>query len=328
MSVIAITGTGSLFGQAIIKSIKNSSFKNSTLIGMDYFENTVGSNWVDKNFVLPDLLDIAITESIWLKSVQSIINDNHVEILFVGVDFELPLFSKYKNQIERLTSCKVIVSDERTIEIADDKYLTYEFLKDNNFNYPLSFLESEIDAAIEEDLIHFPMIIKPRKGYRSVDVHVVNDKLNLNQKISYIKNPIIQEYIGSDESEYTCGVIAFNGDVKKSIVLNRTLKDGNTHTTSLRADFPSAIKDYIESVSLRLNQFGVCNFQLRMDQGVPKIFEINARHSGTTYIRSLYGYNEVEYILEFILNEKEIDFDMKEGKVQRYFDEFFVGLEE
>mgnify|MGYP001275942487 FL=1 len=328
MSVIAITGTGSLFGQAIIKSIKNSSFKNNTLIGMDYFENTVGSNWVDKNFVLPDLLDIAITESIWLKSVQSIINDNHVEILFVGVDFELPLFSKYKNHIERLTSCIVIVSDERTIEIADDKYLTYEFLKDNNFNYPLSFLESEIDAAIEEDLIHFPMIIKPRKGYRSVDVHVVNDKLNLNQKISYIKNPIIQEYIGSDESEYTCGVIAFNGDVKKSIVLNRTLKDGNTHTTSLRADFPLAIKDYIESVSLRLNQFGVCNFQLRMDQGVPKIFEINARHSGTTYIRSLYGFNEVEYILEFILNEKEIDFDMKEGKVQRYFDEFFVGLEE
>ena len=85
------------------------------------------------------------------------------------------------------------------------------------------------------------------------------------------------------------------------------MKDGNTYTTSLRADFPSVIKDYIESVSARLNQFGVCNFQLRMDQGVPKIFEINARHSGTTYIRSLYGFNEVEYILELILNKKEID---------------------
>lgn len=327
MSVVAITGTGSLFGQAIIKSIKNSSFKNSTLIGMDYFKNTVGSNWVDKNFVLPDILDIAVTDSMWLKRVQSIIKDNQVEILFIGVDFELPLFSKYKKQIERLTACIVIVSDEKTIEIADDKYLTYKFLKDNNFNYPLSFLESEIDAAIDVDLIHFPMIIKPRKGYRSVDVHVVHDRSNLNQKISCIKNPIMQEYIGSKETEYTCGVIAFNGDVKKSIVLNRTLKDGNTYTTSLRADFPSVIKVYIESVSAKLDQFGVCNFQLRMDKGVPKIFEINARHSGTTYIRSLYGFNEVEYILELILNKKEIDFDIKEGKVQRYFDEFFVGFE-
>ena len=65
-----------------------------------------------------------------------------------------------------------------------------------------------------------------------------------------------------------------------------------------------------------------------MDHGLPKIFEINARHSGTTYIRSLYGFNEVEYILELMLNDKEIDFEVKEGKVQRYFDEFFVGLEE
>jgi carbamoyl-phosphate synthase large subunit len=328
MSVIAITGTGSLFGQAIIKSIKNSSFKNSTLIGMDYFKNTVGSNWVDKNFILPDLLDASITESVWLESVQSIIKNNDVEILFVGVDFELPLFAKYKNKIERITSCLVIVSDEKTIEIADDKYLTYEFLKDNNFNYPLSFLESEIDEAIEASLIHFPMIIKPRKGYRSVDVNIVHDKLNLNQKIRSTKNPIIQEYIGSDDTEFTCGVIAFNGDVKKSIVLQRTLKNGNTHTTSLRANFPSAIKDYIELVSSKLNQFGVCNYQLRMDHGLPKIFEINARHSGTTYIRSLYGFNEVEYILELMLNEKEIDFEVKEGKVQRYFDEFFIGLEE
>lgn len=29
---------------------------------------------------------------------------------------------------------------------------------------------------------------------------------------------------------------------------------------------------------------------------------------GTTYIRSLYGFNEVEYILEYILNNKEISF--------------------
>jgi carbamoyl-phosphate synthase large subunit len=324
MSVIAITGTGSLFGQAIIKSIKNSLFKNSTLIGMDYFKNTVGSHWVDKNFVLPDLLDVAVTDSIWLKSVQSIIKDNQVEILFVGVDFELPLFSKFKNQIESLTSCIVIVSNEKTIEIADDKYLTYKFLKDNNFNYPLTFLESKIDAAIEDNLIHFPMVVKPRKGYRSVNVHVVHDKSNLYQKISVIKNPVIQEYIGSEETEYTCCVIAFNGDVKKSIALNRTLKDGNTYSTFLRHDFPLVINSYIESVSAKLDQFGVCNFQLRMDQGVPKIFEINARHSGTTYIRSLYGFNEVEYILELLLNKTEIDFDIKEGKVQRYFDELFI----
>ena len=72
-------------------------------------------------------------------------------------------------------------------------------------------------------------------------------------------------------------------------------------------------------------EFGVCNFQLRVDtEGIPKIFEINARHSGTTYIRSLYGFNEIEYILEYILNKKDITFTIKEGIVKRYFEEFLV----
>jgi len=94
MSVIAITGTGSLFGQAIIKSIKSSSFKNNTLVGIDYFTDTVGSYWVDINFVLPDILDDNITDSMWLDNILSIIQENKVEVIFIGVDFELPLFAK------------------------------------------------------------------------------------------------------------------------------------------------------------------------------------------------------------------------------------------
>jgi len=305
MSVIAITGTGSLFGQAIIKSIKCSSFKNNTLIGMDYFEGTVGSHWVESNFILPDILDDNINEDIWLENIVSIIQENKVAVLFIGVDFELPLFARHKSHIENITSCIVIVSDEKTISIADDKYLTYKFLRDNNLSYPLTFLKSEIDDALDTKKIHFPLIVKPRKGYRSVDVYLVNDRAKLHNRMNSIENPLIQEYIGNEKTEYTCGVIAFNGNVKQSIALKRSLKDGNTITTYLSHKFPIAIKDYIENVSKKLNHFGVCNFQLRIDGGIPKIFEINARHSGTTYIRSIYGFNEIEYILEYLLHKEK-----------------------
>jgi len=328
MSVIAVTGTGSLFGQAIIKSIKSSSFKNNKLVGIDYFTDTVGSYWVDINFVLPDILDDNITDSMWLDKILSIIQENKVEVIFIGVDFELPFFAKYKNQIESITSCKVIVSDEKTISIADDKYLTYKFLRDNNLSYPLTFLKSEIDDALDAKKIHFPLIVKPRKGYRSVDVYLVNDRTKLHNRMNIIENPLIQEYIGNEKTEYTCGVIAFDGNVKQSIALKRSLKDGNTITTYLSHKFPIAVKDYIENVSKKLNHFGVCNFQLRIDGEIPKIFEINARHSGTTYIRSIYGFNEIEYILEYLLHKREIDFEIKEGIVKRYFDEFFVEYKE
>lgn len=325
MITIGITGTGSLVGQAIIKSIKKSSFKDERLIGMEYFENTIGSYWTDENYILPDILDKTITEKSWLDVVLFVIKDKKIDLLFIGVDFELHLFAKYKKYIEQNTNCIVVVSSEETIAIADDKYLTFEFLKNNNLYFPLSFLDSNIEIAIENNEISFPMIVKPRNGYRSVDVYEVKNKLDLQDTINKVSNPVIQEYIGTSNTEYTCGVITFNNNVKESIVLRRDLKDGNTSTTYLKNNYPLIIKKYIEAVSKKLGQFGVCNFQLRMDsKGIPKIFEINARHSGTTYIRSLYGFNEIEYILEYLLNKKEITFTIKEGIVKRYFDEFLV----
>ena len=325
MITIGITGTGSLVGQAIIKSIKKSSFKDERLIGMEYFENTIGSYWTDENYILPDILDKTITEAVWRDVIISVIKGKKIDILFIGVDFELHLFAKYKNYIEKETTCTVVVSSEETITIADDKYLTFEFLKNNNLYFPLSFLESDIEKAIEDNEISFPMIVKPRNGYRSVDVYLVKDKIDLKDKINKVSDPVIQEYVGSSDTEYTCGVITFDNNVKESIVLRRDLKDGNTSTTYLKKNYPSIIKKYIEDVSKKLGQFGVCNFQLRVDaKGIPKIFEINARHSGTTYIRSLYGFNEIEYILEYILNKKDITFTIKEGTVKRYFEEFLV----
>lgn len=325
MSIIGVTGTGSLIGQAIIKSIKKSSFKNNKLIGMEYFENTIGSYWCDETYLLPDILDKNIKDEDWIERVIDIIKKTKISILFIGVDFELNMFSKYKDYIQNSTSCIVVVSNEEVIKIADDKYLTYEFLKENNLYYPETFLPSEIEMAIKKERIKFPMIIKPRNGYRSIDVFLVHTEKELLEKIQKVQNPIIQENIGDKDSEYTCGVISFNNEIKESIVLRRDLKDGNTSTTYLKNDYSPAIKKYIEDISKKLSHNGVCNFQLRVDsKGMPKVFEINARHSGTTYIRALYGFNEVEYILELLLNKKEIKFNIKEGTVKRYFEEFLV----
>lgn len=324
MITIGITGTGSLIGQAIIKSIKQSPFKNSRLIGMDYFRDTIGSYWTDKNYILPDILDQKVAEEIWLEKVLSIIIENKINILFIGVDFELYLFAKYKDFIENKTSCTVVVSSKESIEIADDKYLTYKFLKENGLYHPSTFLESEINQAIESNIIDFPMIVKPRNGYRSIDVYMVKDAEELRDKIQKVSDPVIQECIGTKDSEYTCGVIVING-IKKSIVLRRDLKDGNTSSAYYQKDFPEIITKYILDASEKLNIFGVCNFQLRLDKdGIPKIFEINSRHSGTTYMRTLFGFNEIEFILEYIFNNKIIDFHLKEGAVKRYFEEFLI----
>jgi len=322
---IGITGVGSLIGQAIIKSIKKSKYLNSTLVGFEYFENTIGSYWVDRTYLLPDILKYDNLYEDWQAKIFEVAKNENLNIIFIGVDFELPLFDELKDRLLKELDCTVIISDKNTIDIADDKYLTYCFLKKNNLFYPKTFLPNEALTAIDNKDIDFPMIIKPRKGFRSRNVFIVRNLDELSQKLQSIPEPIIQELVGDEQSEYTCGVLAL-GDNKKTIALRRKLLDGNTSIAVFKYDFPDIIDEYLLSIADKLNIFGVCNFQLRIGgDGLPKVFEINARHSGTTYMRSLFGFNEVELIIDYVLNGQELDFNLKEGTVKRYFEEFFIS---
>lgn len=319
---IVVTGIGSLIGQAVIKSIQRSDLKDKiNIIGFDYFKDTVGSFWIDEKYILPDILNPVVTHKEWLDVIVKIIIDRDIKMLFVGVDFELPIFAKHKEDIEKQTGAIIMVSSTEVVEIADDKYLTYQFLKKNGLLYPESYLPEELDY----DALKYPVIVKPRKGARSVGVYKVKDIDHLLRVLDKADAPVIQECVGNDVDEFTCGTIYLNGELKKIIVLRRSLKEGNTFISHYRNDFPETITTYLKDVIEKLKPFGACNFQLRLDaNGQPKIFEINSRHSGTTYIRSLFGYKEIEYIINLLLFNKEIEFELREGTVVRYYDEFFV----
>lgn len=317
---IGITGTGSLVGQAIIKSIKASTiFNHSKLIGMDYFENTVGSFWCDKNYILPDFLIVNLYEK-WKENVLDIILENKIQILFIGIDFELIKFANIKKEIENNSNCKVIVSTKEVIEIADDKYLTFKFLKDNGLFYPQTYTNDNLDLT----KIIYPCIIKPRTGSRSRGVFKVESEQDLLTKIKIIKDPIIQELVGTPDTEYTCGVVYLD-KVIGIIALRRSLKEGNTIIATYENNIPPIIHNYLNDISSILKPYGACNFQLRIDKnGIPKLFEINARHSGTTYMRVLFGFNEVEIIIGNILGITLPNPIFKEGKVIRFFDEMYI----
>ena len=320
---IGVTGTGSLVGQAIIKSIKNSSLKGTvSLIGFDYVQNTIGSYWVDKNIILPDFLKKGVSEDAWLSAVLSAIAAEDIKILLIGIDFELKLFARHRKTIESKTKCAVMVSDPNVIAIADDKYRTYRFLKENGLSYPETILTGELNAKN----LSFPCILKPRIGAGSKDVFVAHNRQELDRRLPLIKDPIIQELAGDTHSEYTCGIICLDNAIKDMIVLRRYLKAGHTETAYCSKDTPRAIYEYVRTITALLNPYGACNFQMRTDgSGTPRLFEINARHSGTTYMRAMFGFNEVEFIVRHVLKMGTVQFNLKYGIVKRYHEEMFVA---
>lgn len=320
---VLITGTGSLIGQAIIKCIKESSIsENIRIVGCDYFNNTVGSHWCEKNYLLPDLLDIEKVDE-WKKKIINIIESEKIGILFVGVDFELSYFADMREEIKNKFNCTVVVSDPKVIETGNDKYKTYEFLTENGLNAPKTVLLDEVRI----ETIDFPAIVKPRQGARSRGVRLVNTKKELEDTIRECigKGYIIQEAIGTEETEYTCGILYMDNEFKNCIVLKRTLKEGNTAIARFNGNKEKVVVDYIRSIGDALKPFGSCNLQLRTgENGIPYLFEINPRFSGTTHMRALFGYNEVEYIICSILKWNISPMKFRTGEVYRYYEERLV----
>lgn len=321
---ILVTGTGSLIGQAIIKSLKLNHFDEIvSIIGCDYFENTPGSFWCEKHYILPDLLDNSLIDA-WKVAIKQIIEKEQIKAILIGVDFELGFFAELREELYELYGCTVLVSDKNVIDVGNDKYNTYKFLLENGISAPSTSLLENTNISDFE----FPLIIKPRVGARSRGVHLVKNIDEYEKLFPTLveKGYIVQQYIGTPKTEYSCGILYYNNEFKNSIVLNRVLKEGNTSFAEYNESAEQhIIKQYIKKIGDALKPYGSCNLQLRIDNnGEPYLFEINPRFSGTTYMRALLGYNEVEYLVRQALHMDPISLTPRNGRVYRFYDERMV----
>src|SRR5262249_22138153 len=114
----------------------------------------------------------------------------------------------------------------------------------------------------------------------------------------------------------------FGGCCHGTIVMRRVLRDGDTYKAFVEENL--AIKNHIKAVAEILAPLGACNFQFRLREGGPCIFEINARHSGTTYSRALAGFNEPLMVANYLLQGRMPDYAIRQVTVFRYWKELIV----
>ena len=295
---LLVTGAGALLGQGIIRSFRNSDL-DPTIISVDPSALSAGLYWSDRRYLVPMAKDPS-----YLDEIEAILDKERPDAVLVGTDVELIVFAKHRRELEDRFDTSILVSSPNVISIADDKYLTYQFLKDNGFDYPESGLPGDEERVVET--AGFPLIVKPRVGARSVGVHKVHNHDELAAAIETVEAPVIQECVASADDEYTAGVIVFDGICRASIVMRRDLRDGNTYRAYVDT-FPE-LNARIQEIGEALAPHGPSNFQFRIDeQNRIKVFEINARFSGTTPLRALAGLNEVDLCLRHLLQGKPID---------------------
>ena len=313
---VLVTGAGALLGQGIIRSLMESSL-SPVIVAADPSPLSAGLYWTRHRHLVPMASDPA-----YLQAFENILDRERPDAIIPGTDFELLLFAENRAHWEERFGTHVIVSNPDVVRIANDKYLTYHFLNDHGFAAPDSCLPGEEISLIER--VGFPLIVRPRVGARSVGVMMVQTKDELARALTAGDGLVVQECVATEHAEYTAGTLTFEGRCEASIVMRRDLRDGNTYRAYVEP-FPE-LNVEASRMAEALGSHGPANFQFRLDaHGRAKVFEINARFSGTTPLRMRAGFNEVEMVLRRITRGEPI----KQPSVQpmtilRYFTETVV----
>lgn len=288
---VLVTGAGALLGQGIIRSLLESTLEVE-VIACDPSPLSAGLYWAKKRHLLP-----FASSPDFIPRLDEVLALERPDAVLVGTDVELLALAEHRAALEAKHHTHVIVSSPRVVRIADDKLLTYEFMRANGFDPPETAVAGEHGALVAK--LGFPLIVKPRVGARSVGVHVVRNEAELDRALTSVEGAIVQELLATDSDEYTAGAIGFDGTCLATIVMRRDLRDGNTYRAFV--DHHPELSEVVRAMTEKLDPYGPVNFQFRLDRGRVRVFEINGRFSGTTPLRMRAGFNEVEMVLRHVV---------------------------
>lgn len=290
---VLVTGAGALLGQGILRCLRMLD-RPLHIVTADPDCRAPG-HWIgDAAYLVP----MAGADE-YLERITELLLAEAIDLLFVGTDVELPLLSRERQMLEQLTGAKVVVSSPAVIEIAEDKWLTVGFLQRHGFPYARSALSTQpgaVSALVET--VGLPLIGKPRCGARSVGLQLIDDLALLTALCKSRPDLIIQERISDADGEFTAGCLVTEGKCRSVVVLKRDLRDGNTIRAYSAPDY-QRFAPFLGRVAETLGVDGPCNFQFRIRDRQPVIFEINARFSGTTPVRAIFGCNEVAALIDY-----------------------------
>lgn len=281
---ILITAIGGDLGYSLYKILKNQNFVNE-IFCCDMTNKNAASVLCKNFFCVPPAAN-----NNYYQEVEAAVKKFKIQLVIPASEFELRFF--LKNKISHINNVPILMVPEPVLSIGLNKYSTYEFLKNNNFPYPKTYLPHEINKT----LFDFPVILKHPESCGSANIITVENQDELNFYTKKFPEYIAQEFINGEE--YTCGLYQ-NESQTETIIFRRTLKKGLTSYAELVTD--TEIKQLLITLAQKINLSGSINIQLRKNQKGIFIFEINPRFSSTVMFRHQLGFTDLIWSVYDIL---------------------------
>lgn len=284
---------------------------------------SIAFKYADKKVVSPLIYD-----ENYIPFLLNYCRDNSINILISLFDIDLLMLAKHKKKFEEVGT-KVIVSDSSIVEICNDKWKTYHFLKKNGFHVPASFLNlGEVISRIAMGKLSYPIVVKPRYGCGSIsvaiaydeeDIHYLTKKANEDIANSYLKyeSAVTEDKVIYQEclrgQEYGADIINdLKGETQNVIVRKKiAMRSGETDIAELVEE--PIIHRELEKLGNITRHIANMDCDVFLVDGVPYILEMNARFGGGYPFSHMGGCNLPKAIVEWV-SGNNIDKDLITSK--------------
>lgn len=253
---------------------------------------TSGMIAADKGYTVP-----RVDSAEYIPAVLDICRKENVGLVVSLFDIDLPYLAKARKQFTE-AGIELVVSEPWVIDVANDKWKTWEFLNDHGISSPRTFLSIDaVYSAIQSAELTYPLIIKPRWGMGSLSVfRADNDEelaffyryahrqieksyLNILSGDQLAESVVIQEFISGKEY----GLDVFNslsGEHLQTIIKQKlAMRSGETDMAQVIAD--PRLTTLGKQLARVLKHRGNIDVDiLENDEGNLFVLELNARFGG------------------------------------------------
>lgn len=218
---------------------------------------------------------------------------NNIDAILSLLDLDLPVLAAHREQFAAVGT-RLLISDSKVIEICNDKWLSYQFLRENEFQTPTTWISLE---AFHNDGGHFPVLIKPRWGMGSLSIFEAENEMELTvlfhkAKKATLCSPMLRYEAGQDMErcvviqeklngqEYGLDIINdLTGKYQTTIVKKKlAMRAGETDCAQVE-DVP-VLKRLGQKISSVLGHIANLDADVFMADGKPYVLEMNARFGG------------------------------------------------
>lgn len=305
----------------LIQDFKNSLNDRIRIIATDNLNTAPALYFADKQYVVPK-----ITDENYLSVILDICKKENISAITTFIDPEIEFLSKNRDLFIQNGVLPLCPSIE-TANICFDKFLMFEYLKKNNINTVLSFVDfDKFLNAYENNEIDFPIFIKPRTGSGSVGairVDSLDDLKSIINKKDH--NYIIQEFMSG---------LDINSDVYVDCISKKTVSifckkkletriGGANKTISFKDE---KLFEFIKKTLSFFEFYGPIDIDFFYKNGEYYLSEINPRFGGGYLHAFGAGINFMELIENNINNIENVENigDYEEDVLMMMYDDVVI----